>query len=152
MKIMRVAIGADHGGYELKNDLVALLKEMSHEVEDAGAHAYDAHDDYPDFARQVAEAVAAGRAERGIIVCGSGVGASIAANKVKGVRAGLCHDTYSAHQGVEHDDMNVLCLGARVVGVEVARELATAFLGARFSGKERHVRRLNKVLAIEKVD
>jgi len=114
-----------------------------------GARLYDPSDDYPDFALAVAQAVAAGQAERGIIVCGSGVGATVAANKVSGVRAATCHDTYSAHQGVEHDDMNVLCLGARVVGEEVARELAKAFLNARFSGEERHLRRLNKVKAAE---
>jgi ribose 5-phosphate isomerase B len=147
---MQIAIGADHGGFELKNELAAQLEQAGHAVIDIGAHAYDAADDYPDFARQVAEAVASGQAERGVIVCGSGVGASIAANKIKGVRAALCHDTYSARQGVEHDDMNVLCLGARVIGVELARELLAAFVGAKFSGEERHVRRLNKVLAIEK--
>ena len=146
---MRLAVGADHGGFDLKNELAAQLKTAGHEVIDLGAHAYDAKDDYPDFAKLVAEAVASGRAERGVIVCGSGVGACVAANKVKGVRAALCHDTYSAHQGVEHDDMNVLCLGARIVGVELARELVASFVGAKFSGDERHVRRLNKVLAIE---
>lgn len=147
---VRIAMGADHGGFDLKNELAAHLKTSGHDVVDLGAHAYDAGDDYPDFTRPVAEAIANGEAERGIIVCGSGVGASIAANKIRGVRAALCHDTYSARQGVEHDDMNVLCLGARVIGVELARELAAAFVGARFSGEERHVRRLNKVLAIER--
>jgi ribose 5-phosphate isomerase B len=147
---MRIAIGADHGGFDLKREIVAQLKQAGHDVLDLGAHAYDAADDYPDFARAVAEALTSGRAERGVIVCGSGVGACVAANKVNGVRAAVCHDTYSAHQGVEHDDMNVLCLGARIVGVELARELVSAFLGATFSGEERHVRRLNKVLAIEK--
>jgi len=146
---MRIAIGGDHGGFELKNTLAAQLKQAGHEIVDVGAHTYDASDDYPDFARLVAEAVASGQAERGLVVCGSGVGASIAANKVKGVRAALCHDTYSARQGVEHDDMNVLCLGARIVGVELARELARAFVGATFSGEDRHVRRLNKVLALD---
>jgi len=147
--MMRIAIGADHGGFELKNELAGQLKQAGHEVVDVGAHAYDASDDYPDFARLVAETVASRQAERGVLICGSGVGASIAANKVKGVRAAVCHDTYSAHQGVEHDDMNVLCLGARIVGPELARELVMAFVGAQFSGEERHVRRLNKVLAIE---
>ena len=147
---MRLAIGADHGGFELKGELAAQLRTAGHDVVDVGAHACDAQDDYPDFARPVAEAVASGRVERGIIVCGSGVGACVAANKIRGVRAGLCHDTYSAHQGVEHDDMNVLCLGARVVGVELAREIVAAFVGAKFSGEERHVRRLSKVLAIER--
>ena len=146
---MRIAIGADHGGYDLKNELSAQLKQAGHQVVDLGAHAYDAADDYPDFAKLVAEAVASGQAERGVLACGSGVGACIAANKLKGVRAGVCHDTYSARQGVEHDDMNVLCLGARIVGVELARELLAAFVNARFSAEERHVRRLNKVLAIE---
>jgi ribose 5-phosphate isomerase B len=146
---VRIAIGADHGGFELKTELAAQLKQAGYEIVDVGAHTYDAKDDYPDFARSVAESVASGQVERGIIVCGSGVGACVAANKVKGVRAGLCHDTYSAHQGVEHDDMNVLCLGARVIGVALARELAAAFAGAVFSGEERHVRRLKKVLAIE---
>ena len=147
---VRIAIGADHGGFDLKYELAAHLKTSGHDVVDLGAHVYDASDDYPDFARLVAEMVAKGETDRGVLVCGSGVGASIAANKVIGVRAALCHDTYSARQGVEHDDMNVLCLGARVVGVELARELAAAFVGARFSGEERHVRRLNKVLAIER--
>jgi ribose 5-phosphate isomerase B len=147
---VRIAIGADHGGFDLKNEIVAQLQQAGHEVLDVGAHAFDASDDYPDFARLVAEAIASGQVERGVLICGSGVGASIAANKVKGVRAALCHDTYSAHQGVEHDDMNVLCLGARVIGVELARELMAAFVGARFSGEDRHVRRLNKVLEIEK--
>jgi ribose 5-phosphate isomerase B len=147
---VRIAMGADHGGFDMKNELAAHLRTSGHDVVDLGAHAYDAADDYPDFARPVAEAIANGEAERGIVVCGSGVGASIAANKIRGVRAALCHDTYSARQGVEHDDMNVLCLGARVIGVELARELVAAFVGARFSGEERHLRRLNKMLAIER--
>ena len=146
---MRIAVGADHGGYELKTALVEYLKAAGHDVLDLGAYAYDATDDYPDFAKAVADAVAGRQAGRGLLVCGSGVGASIAANKVRGVRAALCHDTYSAHQGVEHDDMNVLCLGARVIGFELARELLAAFAGAKFSGEDRHVRRLNKVLALE---
>ena len=147
---MRIAIGADHGGFAMKNELAGQLKTSGYDVIDLGAHVYDAGDDYPDFARRVAEAIAHGEAEQGIVVCGSGVGASIAANKIRGVRAAVCHDTYSARQGVEHDDMNVLCLGARVVGVELARELVAAFVGARFSGEERHMRRLSKVLAIER--
>ncbi len=146
---MRVAIGADHGGFPLKAELVAQIRDLGHQVQDMGARILDAADDYPDFAKAVAQAVAAGQAERGIVVCGSGVGGSVAANKVAGVRAAVCHDTYSAHQGVEHDDMNVLCLGARVVGAELARELVAAFLSARFSGEERHLRRLNKVKAME---
>ena len=147
--MMRVALGADHGGFSLKNELSARLGE-SYEVLDLGAHTLDSDDDYPDFAEAVSRAVASGQAQRGILLCGSGVGAAIAANKVPGVRACLCHDTYSAHQGVEHDDMNVLCLGARVIGPELAVELATTFLHARFSGGERHRRRLDKVLGIER--
>ncbi len=146
---MRIAVGGDHGGFSLKETLAADLAEAGHQVEDVGAHTLDPADDYPDFARAVAQAVAAGHAERGIMVCGSGVGACVAANKVLGVRASVCHDTYSAHQGVEHDDLNVLCLGARIVGIELAREIATAFLNARFTGEERHQRRLNKVKAME---
>ncbi len=143
-----VALGADHGGFTLKKELSARLRRR-YKVLDMGAHSLDPADDYPDFALAVAGEVAAGRAQRGILVCGSGVGACIAANKVPGIRACLCHDCYSAHQGVEHDDMNVLCLGARVIGMELAAELAEAFLGARFSEEERHRRRLEKVLEIE---
>ena len=145
---LRVALGADHGGFALKNDLSTWLHN-NYDILDLGAYKLDPADDYPDFAEAVARAVASGQAQRGILICGSGVGACIAANKVPGVRACLCHDTYSAHQGVEHDDMNVLCLGARVIGIELARELVTTFLDARFSGQERHCRRLKKVLAIE---
>jgi len=145
---LRVALGADHGGLLLKNELSTRLREV-YEILDLGANTFDPTDDYPDFAKAVAQAVASGQAERGILVCGSGVGACVAANKVPGVRACLCHDTYSAHQGVEHDDMNILCLGARVIGPELATELATAFLNARFTGEERHRRRLEKVLTIE---
>lgn len=147
---LRVAISADHGGYAMKEELVARLKD-DFEVRDVGAYAVDTDDDYPDFVEPVARAVAAGEADRGIVVCGSGVGACIAANKVPGIRAGLCHDSYSAHQGVEHDDMNILCLGARVVGVELAVELVTAFLGASFSNEPRHRRRLDKVIALERI-
>ena len=146
---MRIAVGADHNGYALKQTIAEVLKSMGHEVSDVGAHAVDPLDDYPDFAGALARAVASGEAERGIMVCGSGVGASVAANKVRGVRAAVCHDTYSAHQGVEHDDMNVLCLGARIVGEEVAREAVQAFVSATFTGEERHQRRLDKVLAME---
>ena len=146
---MRVGIGADHAGYELKTELVEFLTEQGHEVVDIGPSALDPTDDYPDFAKALAECVLSDGAERGIMVCGSGVGASVASNKIRGIRASVCHDTYSAHQGVEHDDMNVLCLGARIVGQEVARELVTAFLSARFTGEERHQRRLDKVLDIE---
>ena len=146
---MRIAVGGDHGGYPLKQELIPHLEESGHQVQDLGAHTFDPADDYPDFAQAVAQAVASGKAERGIVVCGSGVGTCITANKAAGVRASVCHDTYSAHQGVEHDDMNVLCLGARIVGIELARELVAAFLGARFTGEERHQRRLNKLKAIE---
>ena len=146
---MRIVIGADHGGYELKGHLVELLTAQGHRVEDVGAHALDGTDDYPDFARAVADRLAADGADRGIMVCGSGVGAAVAANKVRGVRASVCHDTYSAHQGVEHDDMNVLCLGARIVGSALATELVLAFLSARFTGEERHRRRRDKLLAME---
>ena len=146
---MRIAVGADHNGYALKKTMASLLRSLGHDVVDVGAHEMDPSDDYPDFAGALARTVASGEAERGVMVCGSGVGASVAANKVRGVRAAVCHDTYSAHQGVEHDDMNVLCLGARIVGEEVAREAVQAFVSATFSGEERHRRRLEKVLAIE---
>ena len=146
---LRVALGADHGGFDLKNDIFTRLHD-TYEILDLGAHTFDPADDYPDFACAVAQAVASGQAERGVIICGSGVGACVAANKVPGIRACPCHDTYSAHQGVEHDNMNILCLGARVIGVELATELVTTFLKARFSGGERHCRRLEKVLAIER--
>lgn len=145
---MIVAIGCDHAGFPLKERVVRELEAAGHQIVDCGA--FDATpSDYPDFARAVATAVVEGRAERGVLVCGSGVGASVAANKVPGARAALCHDTFSARQGVEDDDMNVLCLGARVVGVEAAAEALRAFLGARFSGAERHARRLGKIAKIE---
>ena len=146
---MRILLGADHGGFELKQELAAHLRSAGHDVVDLGAHEYDAADDYPDFALLVSRGVAAGDGERGVIVCGSGVGACVAANKVKGVRAALCHDTYSAHQGVEHDDLNVLCLGGRIIGGALAREVLDAFVNAKFSGEERHRRRLQKVLEAE---
>jgi ribose 5-phosphate isomerase B len=146
---MKVAVAADHGGFSLKEELVKRLAE-SYEINDLGAYRYDADDDYPDFAFAVARAVTTGRAERGIIICGSGVGAGIAANKIKGARAAVCHDTYSAHQGVEHDNMNILCLGSRVIGIELAAELANTFLQASFNSKEpRYQRRLNKIDAID---
>ena len=144
-----VALGADHGGFSLKTELAPWLRSQGYEVLDLGAHSLDPADDYPDFAEAAARAVAAGRAERGILICGSGVGTSVAANKVPGIRACLCHDTYSAHQGVEHDELNVLCLGGRIIGIELAKELVAAFLNARFTGEERHRRRLDKVTAIE---
>ena len=146
---MRIAVGADHAGYELKAPISEWLRADGHDVIDLGAHAMDPLDDYPDFAEAVARSVAAGEAERGVVVCGSGVGASVAANKVRGARASVCHDTYSARQGVEHDDMNVLCLGARIVGDELAKEIVGAFASASFTGEERHQRRLGKVMALE---
>lgn len=146
---MRVAAGADHAGFELKALIIDHLTKAGHEVVDVGTHSLEPVD-YPDYARAVAEAVLSGRAERGLLICGSGVGACVAANKLAGIRAGLCHDTYSAHQGVEHDDMNVLCLGSRVIGPELALELVNAFLAARFSGEERHRRRVAKIEALER--
>jgi ribose 5-phosphate isomerase B len=146
---MKLALGCDHAGWALKNVLADWLRGQGHEVAEVFPAAYDPQDDYPDAAAAVGRAVASGQAERGVIVCGSGVGASVAANKIRGVRAGLCHDTYSAHQGVEHDDVNVLCMGARVIGDATALEVLASFLGARFSGEERHARRLRKMLAIE---
>jgi ribose 5-phosphate isomerase B len=145
---MRVALGADHAGFPLKQELAEALRGQGHEVLDLGTTSCDPVD-YPDFAEAVGVAVVEGRAERGIVVCGSGVGAGVAANKIPGVRAGLCHDTYSARQGVEHDDVNVLVMGARVIGSAVAKELVQAFLAARFSHDERHERRLAKVRALE---
>jgi RpiB/LacA/LacB family sugar-phosphate isomerase len=146
---MRVAIGADHGGFYLKQELSAVLRDAGHELLDLGAHSVESDDDYPDYARAVGRAVVEGNAERGILVCGSGAGAAIAANKIRGVRAALAHDTYTAHQMVEHDDANVCCLGAQVIGPELAAEIVRVFVGARFSGEERHVRRLAKVAAME---
>jgi len=146
---LRVAMGTDHGGFPLKSELLPWLQSQGYDVLDLGACVFDPADDYPDSSMKVAEAVASGKARRGILFCGSGVGSCMAANKVPGVRASVCHDTYSAHQGVEHDDMNVLCLGARIIGIEVAKELVTAFLEAEFTGEERHSRRLQKVLDIE---
>jgi ribose 5-phosphate isomerase B len=145
---MRLAMSADHAGYEMKDALAAQLRTAGYEVADLGTNSAAAVD-YPDFAAAVAQAVAGGDAERGIVICGSGVGASIAANKVRGARAGLCHDCYSARQGVEHDDMNILVLGARVIGPALANELVRAFLAGNFSNEERHVRRLAKIAALE---
>ena len=146
---MRLVIASDHVGYDLKQELAAFLDGTDHEVEDLGTHSREPVD-YPDAGEAVGEALRSGRADRGIIVCGSGAGVSIAANKIPGVRAAVCHDTYTAHQAVEHDDLNVLCLGSRVIGGSLATEIVTAFLSARFSGEERHRRRLDKVLAIER--
>ena len=146
---MRIVLGADHAGYEMKQDLVSYVRSLGHEVLDVGTARCDLPDDYPDFSEAVAVAVGEGNAARGILICGSGVGASVTANKIPGIRAAVCHDAYSAHQGVEHDDMNVLVLGSRVIGQALARELAAVFLAASFSGEERHVRRLGKVKKIE---
>src|SRR5579884_2871130 len=146
---MRIAIGSDHAGFQLKETMSAYLRESKHQVVDVGTHSTEPVD-YPDFAEAIGKALVEGLADRGILICGSGVGASVVANKVPGIRAGLCHDTYSAHQGVEHDDMNVLCLGARVIGPSLAREIVAAWLRARFSGVERHVRRLSKVREVER--
>lgn len=147
---MKVAMASDHAGLALKEALKPMVTQMGHEVIDLGAHAADPQDDYPDFALALGRAVAGGKAERGLLFCGSGIGASVAANKVDGVRAGNCMDHYSAHQGVEHDDMNVLVLGGRVIGPAVAEEMMRAFLSARFTGEPRHSRRLEKVKAIER--
>ena len=145
---MRIAIGCDHAGFPLKETVAAVVKKAGHEPLDLGT--YDTERvDYPEYAKKVAKAILEGRAERGILVCGSGVGVCIAANKIKGIYAGVCHDTYSAHQSVEHDDMNVLCLGARIVGPELATEIVRAFLGATFSGEERHKRRVATIHEIE---
>ena len=146
---MRVAIGSDHAGFALKEEISEKLRALGHDVTDVGAHSCVATDDYPDFAEVVGKAVLDGRAERGVLICGSGVGASVAANKLPGIRAGLCHDGYSAHQGVEHDDMNVLVLGSRVIGSALAEDLVLNFLQANFTGEERHLRRLKKVKALE---
>jgi ribose 5-phosphate isomerase B len=146
---MRVGIATDHGGFGLKEELVRHLSEAGHEVIDVGAYSLSPGDDYPDFVIPLAQAVAAGRVERGVAVCGSGVGASVCANKIPGVRAGLIHDHYSAQQGVEDDHMNILCMGGRVVGPAVARDLVDTFLAATFSQAERHLRRLSKVASLE---
>ena len=145
---MKLVIGSDHAGFALKVAMGDLLRSLGHELLDVGAFN-ESPSDYPDFAEAVGRAVLEGKAERGVLICGSGVGASVAANKVMGIRAGMCHDTYSAHQGVEHDNINVLVLGSRVVGVKLAEDLVKAFLGAKFSQEERHVRRLGKIKALE---
>jgi ribose 5-phosphate isomerase B len=142
---MKIALSSDHAGYPLKAALLSQLRSLGHDVSDMGTDSPDTPVDYPDFAVKASREVLAARAERAIVVCGSGVGACVAANKLKGIRAGLCHDTYSAHQGVEHDDINVLCLGARIIGLSLAFEIAEAFISARYSGEERHARRLKKV-------
>ncbi len=146
---MRVAIACDHGGFPLKEPIIKTVEQQGHQALDLGAFSSESSD-YPDFAEKIGLSINNGEADRGILICGSGVGACIAANKITGIYAAICHDTYSAHQGVEHDDMNVLCLGARIVGVELAKELVAAFLSAEFSSEARHVRRVNKMRAIEK--
>ena len=145
---MLIAIGADHAGFELKEHLAAFLCEQGYQILDVGTYNNESVD-YPDYAEAVALAIRNGKAERGILICCSGVGASVAATKIPGIRAGLCHDTYSAHQGVEHDDMNILVVGSCVVGLELAKELVRSFVGAQFTGEERHRRRLEKIQAIE---
>jgi ribose 5-phosphate isomerase B len=145
----RIAIGADHAGFPLNERVIAELRTAGHEIVDFGTHDGSQVDDYPDYARQVGQAVQQGAVEIGILICGSGVGAAVAANKLRGIRAAMCGDTYSAHQSREHDDCNVLCLGARVVGVELALELVRTFVAARFSGEERHRRRLRKIAEME---
>ena len=150
---MHIAFAADHAGAALKDELMRRLAtdDPAHRLTDLGGDGSDPNDDYPDFARRLGDAIAAGEAERGVLICGSGVGASVAACKLAGIRAAICHDAYSAHQGVEHDDMNVLCLGSEVVGAELAAELVRAFLEARFDGGERYLRRLEKVEAMERL-
>jgi ribose 5-phosphate isomerase B len=147
---MKIALAADHNGFELKKDIYIQLEKAGYEVLDLGPHLHDPLDDYPDYADKLAASLTKGECQRGIMICGSGVGASVAANKVSGIRAAVCHDIYSAHQGVEHDDMNVLCLGARIIGSEVASELVKAFVNASFTDEKRHERRLKKVLKMER--
>jgi RpiB/LacA/LacB family sugar-phosphate isomerase len=146
---MRIAVGADHAGYPLKVEVVRFLEEEGHEVTDLGTHSTDPVD-FPVYARQVGQAVQLGKADRGVLVCGSGVGACVAANKLRGIRAALCHDTYTAHQGVEHDDVNVLCLGGRVVGSALAYDILRSWLTARYIGTGRHKRRVDQILEIER--
>jgi ribose 5-phosphate isomerase B len=145
---MKIVIGSDHAGFQLKNAMGDVLRGLGQSVLDVGAFNENPSD-YPDFAEAVGRAVLDGRAERGVLICGSGVGASVAANKLIGIRAAVCHDTYSAHQGVEHDDMNVLVLGSRIIGVKLAEDLVKAYLGANFTNEERHKRRLAKIAALE---
>jgi ribose 5-phosphate isomerase B len=147
---MKIAVGADHAGFPLKERIMDVIRAAGHQVVDCGATQLIPGDDYPDYAERVSAAILDGLAERGVLICGSGVGASVAANKFVGIRAALCHDTFSAHQGVEDDSMNILCLGARVIGPSLAEELVASFLRARFSDAERHARRLAKVIGFEK--
>ncbi|MCE2874087.1 MAG: putative sugar phosphate isomerase YwlF [Planctomycetota bacterium] len=149
---MKIAMASDHAGLVLKDSLKPLVAQLGHEIVDVGAHTNDPLDDYPDFALLLGQAIVAGKAQRGLLFCGSGIGASVAANKITGIRAGNCTDHYSAHQGVEHDDMNVLVIGGRIVGGAVAEEMVRAFLAAKFTGEPRHQRRLDKVLAIERTN
>ena len=146
---MKLAVGADHAGFDLKAQIIPWLESTGHEVVDVGAHTLDPADDFPDFAAAVARSVTGGQAQRGVMICGSGVGASIATNKVSGIRSCLCHDTYTARQGVEHNDMNVICLGGRVIGIETAKEVIAAFIGADFMPETRFQRRIDKVSEIE---
>jgi ribose 5-phosphate isomerase B len=146
---LKIVIASDHAGYELKIGILPYLTKLGYQVTDLGADTDEVPSDYPDFAAKVAAKIHSGEAERGILVCGSGIGVSIAANKIKGIYAGVCHDTYSAHQCVEHDGANVICIGSRVIGIELAREVVRAFLNARFTGEERHVRRTNKIKDLE---
>ena len=145
---MRIVLGCDHAGYDLKRELTGFLHDLGHEIIDVGANSPDPVD-YPDYAEALAKVIRENRADRGVLICGSGVGASIAANKIPGIRAGICHDTYSAHQSVEHDNINVLVMGARIIGIALAKDIAQAFLNAEFTGEERHIRRLKKVKEIE---
>jgi ribose 5-phosphate isomerase B len=145
---MKIAVAADHGGFPLKAKVIETIRSAGHEVVDLGTNSSDPVD-YPDYAKALGEAIQQGQAERGVLLCGSGVGACVAVNKMRGIRGGICHDTYSAHQGVEHDDMNVLCLGARIIGPELLPELVRAFIGAKFTAEERHLRRVGKVKKME---
>jgi ribose 5-phosphate isomerase B len=146
---MKIAIACDHAGYELKLAVLPFLTKLGYEVQDLGADTDEVPSDYPDFAKKVAEKILSGEVERGVLVCGSGAGVSIAANKIKGIYAAVCHDTYTAHQCVEHDGVNVICIGSRVIGIELAREVVKSFLHAQFTGEERHVRRVGKIKEIE---
>ena len=145
---MRVAVACDHGGFPLKAAVIESVRKAGHDAVDLGTNSADPVD-YPDYAKAIGEAIQKGKADRGILLCGSGVGASVAANKMRGIRAAICHDVYSAHQGVEHDDMNVMALGGRVIGVALAQDLVASFLGSIFSGDERHARRLEKIKKME---
>jgi len=145
---MRIVLGCDHAGYDLKRELTGFLHDLGHEIIDVGTNSPDPVD-YPDYAEALAKVIRENRADRGVLICGSGVGASIAANKIPGIRAGICHDTYSAHQSVEHDNVNVLVMGARIIGIALAKDIVQAFFGAEFTGEERHIRRLKKVKEIE---